>query len=184
MNRKSITWALRIIGVVALAVSLGALAQSPSPTHLSGLINDYTPEMVNGEVVGPWEIRGEWSLDMTGTSGQANFSAAVTMERSDEGVMQNDGDFNTPAGRHEHTHHIMLVGGVVTPLKNGFEVTGTATVAGNGNNPPDFAPMSPVTIDITGGTLVKFSNFQLTFGDPADTHFGKNPLHGVVLQKQ
>jgi hypothetical protein len=179
MKSKALQWTAGTIAVLAFVLTIGAKSQSIRPTHLKGLINDYTPASVSG----PWEIRGEWSLDLKGASGHADFSAAVTMERSDEGVILNGGsNFNTPAGRHEHTHHIMLVGGIVTPLENGFQVSGIATIAGNGNNPPDFAPMSPVTIDITGGQLVQFSNFQITFGDPADTHFGTNPLHGVVLQ--
>jgi hypothetical protein len=166
------------IGVFALAVSLAAVAQSSTQMRFSGVINDYTPATVSG----PWEIRGEWSLQLTGDSGKASFSAVLTMERSDEGVLLNGGgDFVTPAGRHAHTHHVMLDDGTVTPLANGFRVTGTATIAGNGNPPPDFGILSPVQIDIVGGSIVQFSNIKLSFGDPASTHFGTLPFNGVVL---
>jgi hypothetical protein len=183
MKSKFLVWAVGATSALALALGTVSWGQSNRPVYLSGLINDFTPGSINGQLVGPWEVHGDWSLDLLGTSGRANFSAAITMGRSDQGVVSDGGgDFDTPAGRHAHTHHITLARGVVTPIANGFQVSGIATVSGNGSNPPDFAPLSPVTIVITGGTLVPLSNFQITFGDPADTHFGKNPIHGVVLQ--
>ena len=48
--------------VLVLTMSISGFAQDPPPSvHLSGLISDYTP--VTG-VSGPWEMRGEWSLDL------------------------------------------------------------------------------------------------------------------------
>ena len=35
-------------------------------------------------------------------------------------------------------------------------------------------------IDITGGSLVEFSNVALKFEDGALMHFGSAPIHGVV----
>jgi hypothetical protein len=37
-----------------------------------------------------------------------------------------------------------------------------------------------VQIDVIGGSLVAFSNVTLTFGGAAATHFGSNPIAGVV----
>ena len=34
--------------------------------------------------------------------------------------------------------------------------------------------------DVTGGTIVEFSNVALTFENGAAGHFGLTPLHGVV----
>ena len=122
--KKNFGWMAQI-GVLMLATAVGALAQGP--THFRGVFNDYTPANTGG----PWEVRGQWSLFLVGTSGSANFDAAVTMGRSDLGVMQNGGgDLNNPTGGAGGTPHITLVGGTETALANGFRVIGTATVTG------------------------------------------------------
>ena len=163
--------------VLALVASISAVAQQPTAMKLTGIINDFTP----GSVGGPWELRGEWSLQVNGDSGKASFQAVITMERSDQGVIMNGGgDFDNPAARHAHVHHVSVTDSTVTPLANGFRITWTAKVAGNGNPPPDFGVQSPVQIDVTGGALVPLSNLKLTFGAPAAGHFGPNALNGVV----
>ena len=86
MKNKTLWWAVRIVAVLVLAVGTGALAQAPTPTHFSGLINDYSPETISGKVVGPWVMHGTWSLDLKGRSGLADFSAAMTMELSDHAM--------------------------------------------------------------------------------------------------
>jgi hypothetical protein len=91
-----------------------------------GVINDYTIEASLG---GPWEIGGEWSLKVDGYPGRADFSAALTMVRSDVGVTDNGGDLDDPAARNAHTHHITLLGGTVTPITNGIRVTGPAATS-------------------------------------------------------
>jgi hypothetical protein len=169
-------WVAAVV-VLAFGVGSSALGQSSRQMKLTGLINDFTPASVGG----PWEVRGEWSLRINGDSGKASFQAVLTMERSDQGVILNGGgDFDSPAARHAHVHHITLTNGTVAPLANGFRITGTAKVAGNGNPPPDFGIESPVQIDVTGGTLVPLSNLKLTFGAPASGHFGPNGFNGVV----
>jgi hypothetical protein len=176
MNSKRF-WRLATIGVVVLAVGISALAQTSTPTNLRGVINDYTPAGSSG----PWEVRGQWSLHVNGLSGMANFSAALTMVRSDLGVMVNGGgDLNSPVERNAHTHHITVVNGTVTPLANGFRVSGTATITGNGNFPPPFGSSSTLQIDIVGGNTVAFSNIKLTFGGDAAGHFGTQAVNGVV----
>ncbi len=167
-------WKVAHIGVVVLALSIGALAQIPTHARFRGSFNDYTPANVGG----PWEMGGEWSLTLKGESATAEFSAALTMVHSDLGVT--NGDLNSPKARNAHTHHITLVDGTVTSLTNGFRVTGTAIVTANGNFPPPFGPSSTVQIDITGGNSVDFSNIQLTFMGDAIAHFGTQPINGVV----
>ncbi len=188
MNSKFVGPALRMVVVLALAVDTGALAQTRSHMKLRGVINDFTPASVVSPG-GPWEVRGPWSLAVRGKHGEAeckaDFSAALTMERSDLGVVQNGGgDLNNPMGRMSHTHHITLTDGEVTIIPGGIEVTGPATVTANGAFPPPFGSELPtLTIDITGGTgenSVPYSNITLVFGTPASHHFGAQPLHGVV----
>jgi len=165
-------WHGASIGVLVAAVSIGAVAQRSTHAHLSGLINDYTP----ASVAGPWEICGEWSLRVKGEAGKADFSAALTMVRSDLGVS----DLNSPAARNAHTHHITLVDGTVTPVANGFRVSGMATITANGTFPAPFGPSSTLQIDVTGGNSVTFSNIKLTFGGDAAGHFGTQAVNGVV----
>lgn len=171
MNGKGSTWVARIGALILLSVT--AVAQAPPPVHFRGTINDFTPANVGG----PWEMGGTWSLDLTGDSGTANFSAALTMVRSDLGVT----DLNSPKQRSAHTHNITLVDGAVTQLTNGFRLTGPATITGNGNFPPPFGGSSTLQIDITGGNSVTFSNIQLTLTGDAVVHFGSQPINGVVL---
>lgn len=175
MKRKVLRWSV-YAGILVVALSIGALAQNPVQGNFSGLINDYTPGTVVSPV-GPWEVRGEWSLMVTGVAG-ADFSATLTMVRSDYWIVLNPSEQDLPQDRIPHTHYVRLVDGVVTPITNGFEVTGTATITGNGS-PAAFSP-SPLTIDITGGSSIRYSNIKMTFGSPASGHFGTYPLDGVV----
>jgi hypothetical protein len=179
MKSKAFAWTICITAVMALAVGTGALAQTPKHMTFRGTINDFTPAT---PVSGPWEVRGHWSLMVKGGSGKADFSASLTMERSDLGVMQSGGgDLDNPTDRNAHTHHITLVDGELTSIPNGYQWTGKATITANGMFPPPFGSQLPtLTIDITGGNSVPFSNVTLLFGDPAAGHFGGHPLHGVV----
>jgi hypothetical protein len=181
MKSRIFPWAVPVIAVLALAAGSGALAQGPNHTKFRGVINDYTPASTGG----PWEVRGHWSLVVKERAETADFSAALTMERSDQGVIEHGGgDFNDPADRMAHTHHITLLKGKVTTIPGGFQVTGPGTVTANGMFPPPFGSDIPtLTITITGGageSSITFSNITVAFGDPAAGHFGPNPLHGVV----
>jgi len=192
MKGKSVC--VGLVLAIAFALSTAASAQVPGQLKLRGEINDYTPDSGGG----PWEMHGEWSLHLLkqvdGQPQKANFSAEVDMERSDQGVMLNGDNFSTPTDRHAHTHHIVLNGEVTSLLRDknnvviGFEVKGVATITGNGNPPPDFDQLANVTIDISGGSLVKYSNMKITFGESpnpnatasAVNHFGQYALNGVV----
>jgi hypothetical protein len=177
MKNRMFAWAARTIAVlVMVAVGAGALAENPKFKVLSGVFNAYTPQTTTG----PYEIRGPWSLKWNSESGKADFYAAVDMELSDGWVIsKNKSDFD-PSARGAHTHHITLVGGEVTPITNGFRVTGTAKFTLNGGPAPVAIEPSMVVIEITGGSDVEFSNITLTFEPPGSNHFGTEPLPGVV----
>jgi hypothetical protein len=193
----------RIAGGIAVLVAAAASSNIPVsmagdresaprlPVHYRGLINDYTPSaaLVKG---GPYEMRGNWSLDVDERRGTAVFSAALNMETSDYGITQNTVNKDDPTTRGAHTHHIIMTDGVVSddwasscpafspPVTGGFVVTGPAYITGNGS-PALFGNTSQLTLCVLGGKNVTFSNIALTFGAPANTHFGKFPIHGVVL---
>lgn len=201
MNSRRILWALGMVLVLVSLAGTGARAQAPQPRHLSGLINDYTPEI---NVGGPWEVRGTWSLRIGQDGTHADFSAVLNMEHSDLWVELNPmgskglATIDNPGDRVPHTHHITMTGATVTfnptdcPLPASapipiprIEVTGTATVAANGGPfPPTGAVSSQLQVCIDGGTdvatVVPHSNITLVFGAPASGHFGPQAIHGVV----
>ena len=166
------------IGVLVLMASIGALAQNRAPERLkfNGIINAYSPQSTT---TGPYEVRGTWNLQLKGSSGKANFEAALNMVLSDGWVLTLGGGNFDPSGRGAHTHHITLRNAAVTPITGGFKINGTATITANGTNNPMVSP-SPLEVDIVGGTNVEFSNVTLTFGAPASNHFGTEPLPGVI----
>jgi hypothetical protein len=196
--------------LVMLAIGAGgltrALATGPQlPAQFTGLLNDYTP--ANAAVSGtPYEMHGKWTLAVS-PQGEATFAAEMSMETADFA----NADPSDPTKLGAHTHHISVMDGVVhdeptdpinwksscptfkPPAAGGFVVTGNAWVTGNGG-PAPFGNPSPVTICILGGLLnlaaplpqpiVQFSNFTLQFGagSHASTHFGGQPINGVVVK--
>jgi hypothetical protein len=188
-----------VAGAAALALGLtSALAgerdHEPGntlPVHYSGLLNDHTPSaaIVKG---GPYEMRGKWSLQVDERRGTGKFSAAMDMATSDYGIIQGTVNKDDPTTRGAHTHHITMTDGVLTvdwparcpafspAVKEGFAITGTAFVTGNGG-PAPFGNPSPLTVCVLGGDSVKFSNVTLAIGAPASSHFGTQAIHGVVL---
>jgi|SRR5580704_11983119 hypothetical protein len=178
MKGKTFDSAVRLIPVLLLAGSI-AWAQDSTPQSLSGVINAYSTQITkNGVTTGPYEVRGPWSIKLRANGTKASFSAALNMGESDSWVLTQTPVSLDPAARGAHTHHITLVGGTVTQTATGFQITGTATVTLNGG-PAPISP-APLTIEVTGSTEVQFSNITLTFGAPADGHFGDEPLTGVV----
>lgn len=161
------------------------------PVHFSGLLNDHGP---SAAVVakGPYEMRAKWSLEVDERRGTGKFSAAMDMQTSDYGIIQGTVNKDDPATRGAHTHHISMTDGVVTldwparcpqfspAVTEGFAITGTAFVTGNGS-PAPFGNPSPFTVCVLGGGAVKYSNVTVTFGAPAANHFGTQPIHGVIL---
>ncbi|MGH9502891.1 MAG: hypothetical protein ACRD20_08575 [Terriglobales bacterium] len=197
MSGKTFSRAIGALCVLVLVSSAGAFAQPSGPphfgrfVHFTGIINDYSPSIVSG---GPYEIRGNWSLDWRGQS--ANFSAAVTMETSDSGITV---DLTNPDTRGAHTHHITMTNAKVTynsdpsvcPAYNpattspNLVVTGPVSITGNGN-PAPFESKGPSTMQvcINGGSVVPFSNISLVLVGPATGHFGTQAIHGVVRKVQ
>jgi hypothetical protein len=191
MKRKAFLWLVQI-AIVALALNIGMLAQGPPPVDLSGTINDYNP-FDHGQ----YEMRGDWSLKVNGDSKSADLSAALNMEHSDLWMVSN-GITDTTL-RDPHTHHVTMKDAEVivdqtyvanncptaqyfVPTMTGFAVIGMASITGDGGFAP-FAPhgeLSPLTVCVTGGTQVGFSNITLVLGSPASKHFGTQPINGVV----
>jgi hypothetical protein len=198
--------ALAILAAAIVGMPRAQAAAHPRlPASFSGLLNDYTPP-APGVVGGPYEMHGKWSLRLSEERGAATFSAEMTMETAD---FANTDANHDPTKLGPHTHHLSVTDGVIhndptdpinwktqcpifkPAVSDGFVVTGTAYVTGNGGNPP-FGNPSPVTICILGGTpspsvtgaqaFVEFSNFTLAFdkGSRASTHFGTQAINGVV----
>lgn len=188
MNSKAIGFAACL--VLVLAGNVGALAQNSkldrfgNQIDFRGQINAYSPQT---GTAGPYEIRGPWSLKLDRNTGKAEFSAAVNMELSDGWVLTVNKDSTTlfdPKARNAHTHHITMSSYQITePSSGGLQISGTATVTLNGG-PTPFAQQSPLTILLTGGTDIPFSNVTLLFGAPASGHFGSEVLPGVVRSVQ
>jgi hypothetical protein len=198
MKNNALRWFVRGSAVLVCAAMVGGLTlaedrppSSPFPVHFMGLINDYTPSAAVTKG-GPYEMRGKWSLDVDERR-PARFSAALNMETSDYGITQGTVNKDEPATRGAHTHHISMTDGALSTdwmskcpafspaVTEGFVITGTATVTGNGG-PPPFGNPSPITICVLGGADVKFSNITFAFGTPASNHFGTQAIHGVVVR--
>jgi len=210
MHSKTFFWSVGAwVLVLALGTSAAAQGRSheqPGGTVFRGVINDFTPaHNAQGSPNGPWEMHGVWRLDLSWDGSTADFSAALTMENSDYWLLINTNppaDPDSPATRTPHTHHITMKGAQVTsdpsavasgcptasykpPTTTGFMITGPASVTGNGGYPP-FAPQgqtSPLTVCVTGGTQVGYSNVTLVFGTPASGHFGSQAINGAVRQE-
>jgi hypothetical protein len=191
MKSKVLICLVRVIVVLALAAGGASLAQTPNPTDLHGVINDYTPATATPP--SQWEIRGPWTLTVQHERGTADFSAALTMELSDISFLPNPLNVNSPTARTQHTHHITMTGAKVSqdtsgcPVNNpvttsaGFVITGPVSITGNGN-PAPFEAKGPSSLQvcITGGAQVQFSNVTLVFSGPAAGHFSSQAIHGVV----
>ena len=164
--RHTIVWRLLSIAVVTLALSGHGFAQGQRDLHYSGVVNDYT---ANLDGAGAWHITGEWTASVKGDSGKGEFTVGLTMARA------------ATEPRSFHTHHVTLENGQVTALSNGYRISGTAGMSGNGA----FAGFtgSPVSVDITGGNAVPFSNIAITFGGGAAGHFGSGTIKGVVTKE-
>ena len=166
-------------------------ARDTLPVHYSGLLNDHTPSAAVVKA-GPYEMRGKWSLELDERRGTGRFTAEMDMSTSDYGIVQNTVNKDDPTTRGAHTHHISMTDGVLTldwPARcpafapattEGFAITGTAFVTGNGS-PAPFGNPTPFTVCILGGASVKFSNMTMTFKTPASNHFGTQAIHGVVV---
>jgi hypothetical protein len=196
MKSKMLTSAAPMLSLLLLVAGGCALAQGLGPVHFSGLINDYSP--LSTSVKGsPWEMHGQWSMDLDPERGRADFAADMTMSgygRTTSGAVDPTQPLVNP-----HTHHIRLTNvgitwdmtGCPTYLPpatiTGFQLNGTVSLlTGNGSIAPfeTDPPSSTLQVCVTGGDEVPYSitnsNITLVFGGPAATHFGPQAIHGVV----
>jgi hypothetical protein len=189
MNSKSLSLAVRMIVAAVMAVGTGAMAEDPRPERLSGAINDYAP-IAGGTTA--WELHGPWRLTLDKETGNAHFSASLTMGLSVLGQTPSDVEAAILA---QHTHKITMDGMVTynptdcppaaattPPYVPRFEINGTASVFANGSTAP-FGQFSQLQVCIAGGTTdpnVPFSNITLVFANPAAKHFGGQAIHGLV----
>ncbi len=202
MKSKTLWWTVRIVAILLLGVATSALAQAPTPEHLSGIINDYTSSHdIKGNLMGPWEMRGTWSLELHSRSGLADFSAAMTMEHSDYAITQAVVNADDPVTRGAHTHHFTMKNATIStntsacppepagnPATTGrFAINGYVDITGNGS-PAPFSKggtvLSPLQVCVTGGTEVEYSNITLVLGAPATGHFGTQAIHGLVRKSK
>jgi hypothetical protein len=170
--RTKLLWA----GILALTVFvITAVSDNPAtPTKLEGVINDFSPRSTVPP--GPYLVNGTWSLQFN-PSGQADFTASLTMVRSDLWFVETNGDPESQAARNFHSHHIKVTDGQVQLLNNTIVVAGPATITSNGN---EVFPGSTVRIEIRGGNAVARSNIKLIIEGPAAAHFTSQPYEGVV----
>jgi hypothetical protein len=136
-------------------------------------------------------------MDLRPDRGTADFSADMTMSgfgRFADGAVDATQPLVNP-----HTHHIRLTNVRIswdmigcptyaTPAPtNGFQISGTVSLlTGNGNNAPfeTKPPSSVLQVCVTGVDYEPYSaantNITLVFTGVATSHFGPQPIHGVV----
>jgi hypothetical protein len=196
---KSKTLAVRVLSLLLLVAGTCALAQERRPVHFSGLINDYVP--LDATISGsPYEMHGQWSMDLRPEWGTADFSADMTMSGFGRTPAPANAVDPTQPLVNPHTHHIKLTNvritwdmigcpTYMTPVPTmGFQLNGTVSLlTGNGQIAPfeTKPPSSTLQVCITGGNDVLYSvtnsNITLVFGGPAAAkHFGSQAIHGVV----
>jgi hypothetical protein len=190
MSCKVLSRTVYVALTLALTAGVGALAQDLRPVVFKGVLNDFTPSTVSG---GPYEMRGEWSLNLQ-SSGAANFTASLTMETSDYGISDATAvDPTNPSTRNPHTHYITMTNGTISyntsvcpanspaTTASGVVVTGNVNITANGNPAPfESNGSSTIQICIIGGSQVEYTNLTVVFTGPATSHFGTQPIHGVV----
>jgi hypothetical protein len=195
MKSKTLTSAVRALALLLLVSTTCALAQERGPVHFTGLLNDYVPLLttVKGS---PYEMHGQWSMDVHPEWGTADFTADMTMSsfgKTAAGAVDPTQPLVNP-----HTHHIKLTDVRITwdmtgcppyapATQMGFQINGTVSLlTGNGSNGAfeTNPPSSTLQVCVTGGLDVPFSvpdsNITLMFAGPATSHFGPQAIHGVV----
>jgi hypothetical protein len=200
MKSKTFTLAVRTLSLLLLVSAVDGFAQAPRPLHFSGLINDYSP--LSATVKGsPWEMHGQWSMDVNPEWGTADFSADMTMSgygKTSMGAVDPTQPLVNP-----HTHHIRLKNAKISwdmtgcpaylppATMMGFQLSDTVSLlTGNGSIAPfeTDPPSSTLQVCISGGDDIPYSvtnsNITLVFGGPAVKHFGSQAIHGVVRKPE
>ena len=196
MKGKTLSLAVGVLALVPLVSITCVSGQERRPVHLSGLINDYSP--LSATVKGsPWEMHGQWSMDLDPDRGTADFSADMTMSGFGK-TPSGDVDPTQPL-QNPHTHHIRLTHAKIIwdmtgcpaylppATKMGFQFTDTVSLlTGNGSIAPfeSDPPVSTLQVCVSGGDEGRYSvtnsNITLVFAGPAAAHFGPQAIHGVV----
>ncbi len=207
MKGKTLASAVRVLSLLLLVSATCALAQNGNlaenhkPVHFSGLFNDYVPlsPTISGS---PYEMHGQWSMDLHPEFGTADFAADMTMSgfgRTPANATPPSAVDPTQPLVNPHTHHIKLTNMRITwdmigcppwgtPTLQGFQISGTVSlITGNGSNgsfEPN-PPQSTLQVCVSGGNDIQFSipnsNMTMVFGGPAaNKHFGPQAIHGVV----
>jgi len=161
-----LTHLTRIAFTIGLLIASAAGAQAQSQVRVEGQIHDFTGPMTPPDPLGPWQIDGDWSITLDTASGRVEFATALNMIRSDN------------VTRAAHTHHVRMIDPQITPIANGYRLSGTASFTSNGA-PAGFSG-SPVDVEITGGSALAFATVKVKFGGGAAAHFGDAALGGVV----
>jgi hypothetical protein len=79
----------------------------------------------------------------------------------------------------QHTHNITIQGGTVTSIATGgLQLTGPVSITKDGSPAP--LATSTLSVSITGGKTIEYSNITLQFQGGAPAHFGPQLIHGVV----
>lgn len=203
MQSKTLASAARLLALLVLAAGTCAFAQELPPLHLTGLLNDYVP--LNATISGsPWEIHGQWSMDIHPFQGTADFAADITMSgfgrTSSTATPPNAVDPTQPLVN-PHTHHIRVRNAKIiwnisdpacptysAPVPTmGFQFTqGVSLMTGNGLIAPfeTNPPTSTLHVCVQGGDNAPYyqpdSNITLQFAGPAVKHFGTQAIHGVT----
>jgi hypothetical protein len=198
MKSKTLTSAVRVLSLLLLVSATCALAQDRRQVHFSGLLNDYVP--LNSTIKNsPYEMHGQWAMDLRPEWGTADFSADMTMSGFGRTPAPANAVDPTQPLVNPHTHHIKLTNVRITydmtncpayqppATTTGFQLNGTVSLmTGNGSIAPfeTDPPSSTLQVCVTGATATQFSiensNITLVFGGPAITHFGSQAIHGVV----
>src|ERR1700733_9118582 len=203
MKSQTLTSAVRMLSLLLLVSATCALAQTGSfaqdrkPAHFSGLFNDYVP--LSASLSGsPYEMHGQWSMDLHPEWGTADFAADMTMSgfgRTAAGAVDPTQPIVDP-----HTHHIKLTNVRITwdmigcptygaPVPTtGFQLNGTVSLLTGNRQIAPFEtnpPSSTLQVCVSGGSEGQFtvqnSNMTLVFGGlAANKHFGPQAIHGVV----
>ena len=198
MKRKMLTSAARVLSLLLVVAGSYAFAQEFRSKHFTGLINDYSPSStsVKGS---PWEMHGQWSMDLHPEWGTADFLADMTM--SGFGTTSAGAVDPTHPLVNPHTHHIRLTNAKITwditgcpaylppATTTGFQVNGTVSLlTGNGSMPPSRRiRLHPRCRSVSPGgarSHIRFRTRTLPWcsGDP-HYHFGPQALHGVVRKQ-
>ena len=173
--RSKLAFAGLVLSLTAFAIAINASHDTSTTRKLEGVINDFSPRST--APMGPYLVNGTWALQLR-PDGKAEFTALLTMVRSDLWFIEIGGDPESQADRNFHTHHVLVTDGQISTVGSAIVVDGVAIVTSNGNQV--FAG-STVQIEISGGNAVAPSNIKLTFSAPASGHFTSQPYEGVVL---